>query len=153
MKFESIGEVIEFAKEGEQEAAEFYEEVSKQEAFSGSRELLEGFAKEEKKHYDMLDNIGKSKEVVSDYKFEWIKDLKRSNYMVDITYEKNMTYPDLLRLAMKREEKALELYNEMAQYAESEDYLNVFKMLCQEEAKHKNILETLYDDFMATQGD
>ena len=39
------------------------------------------------------------------------------------------------------------------QYAESEDYLNVFKMLCQEEAKHKNILETLYDDFMATQGD
>ncbi|MBW1846989.1 MAG: ferritin family protein [Deltaproteobacteria bacterium] len=153
MKFESIAEVIEFAKEKEQDAADFYEEVSKLEVFSGSRELLEGFAKEERKHYDLLDSIGKNNETLSDYKFEWVHDLKRSNYMVDITYEKGMTYPDLLRLAMKREEKALKLYNEMAQQMEHEDYLNMFKMLSQEEAKHKNILETLYDDYMAGQGD
>ena len=105
MRFESINEIIDFAKEKEQEAADFYEEVSKLEVFSGSRELLEGFAKEERKHYDMLDNIGKNKEELSNYTFKWIKDLKRSNYMVDITYEKGMLYPDLLRLAMKREER------------------------------------------------
>lgn len=153
MSFESIEAIIDFAKEKELEAADFYDDVSKQEAFSGARELLEGFAKEERKHYDLLQNIGNNKEVLSDYKFEWIKDLKRSNYMVDINYEKGMTYPDLLRLAMKREEKALALYNEMAEYTKNEDYLNVFKMLCQEEAKHKNVLETMYDDFMAAQGD
>jgi len=34
-----------------------------------------------------------------------------------------------------------------------EDFANVFKLLCQEEAKHKQILETIYDDFMAEQGD
>ncbi|MBW2364465.1 MAG: rubrerythrin, partial [Deltaproteobacteria bacterium] len=56
MKFESIAEVIEFAKEKEQDAADFYEEISKLEVFSGSRELLEGFAKEERKHYDLLDS-------------------------------------------------------------------------------------------------
>jgi rubrerythrin len=153
MKFESIEEVIEFAKEKELEAADFYDEVSKEEPFSGAKELLEGFANEERKHYDMLDNIGKNNELLSGYKFEWVKDLKRSNFMVDLTYEKGMTYPDLLRLAMKREEKALALYNEMGQYTENEDYLNVFKMLCQEEAKHKNVLETMYDDYMLTQGD
>jgi rubrerythrin len=153
MKFESIDDIIEFAKEKEQEAADFYEEVSKLEVFSGSKKLLEGFAKEEKKHYDLLDSIGKNKEVLSGYTFEWVHDLKRSNYMVDITYEKGMTYPDLLRLAMKREEKALKLYNEMAQKTGNEDYLNTFKMLSQEEAKHKNFLETLYDDYMASQGD
>ncbi|MBW2178156.1 MAG: rubrerythrin, partial [Deltaproteobacteria bacterium] len=37
--------------------------------------------------------------------------------------------------------------------ADKEDFVNVFKMLCQEEAKHKQILETIYDDFMAEQGD
>jgi len=153
MKFESIDDIIEFAKEKEQEAADFYEEVSKLEVFSGSKKLLEGFAKEEMKHYDLLDTIGKNKEALSGYTFEWIHDLKRSNYLVDITYEKGMTYPDLLRLAMKREEKALKLYNEIAQQTENEDYLNTFKMLSQEEAKHKNFLETLYDDFMAAQGD
>jgi len=153
MRFESIEEIIEFAKEKEEEAANFYEMVSKQEVFTGSRELLEGFAREERKHYDMLDSIGKNKEVLKNYTFKWIKDLKRSDYMVDAVYEKGMTYPDLLRLAMKREEKALKLYNELAQYTENEDYLKVFKMLSQEEAKHKNVLETMYDDFMAAQGD
>jgi len=153
MKFESIGEIIEFAKEKEEEAANFYEMVSKQEVFSGSLALLEGFAKEERKHYGMLDNIGKNKEALANYTFKWITDLKRSDFMVDIVYEKGMTYPDLLRLAMKREEKSLKLYNEMAQYTDEKGYLKVFKILAQEEAKHKNALEMMYDDFMARQGD
>ena len=54
---------------------------------------------------------------------------------------------------MSREEKALLLYNELAEKADKPDFVNVFKMLCQEEAKHKQILETIYDDFMAEQGD
>jgi len=29
----------------------------------------------------------------------------------------------------------------------------LFRMLAQEEAKHKLALETIYDDFMASQGD
>ena len=73
--------------------------------------------------------------------------------MVDIEYESDMSYPDMLRLAMKREEKALQLYNEFLSKAEKEDVKNIFKMLCQEEAKHKQKLETLYDDYMAKMGD
>ena len=73
--------------------------------------------------------------------------------MVDVEYEPGMHYTDILRLAMKREEKALLLYNELAEKADKPDFVNVFKMLCQEEAKHKQILETIYDDFMAEQGD
>ena len=58
-----------------------------------------------------------------------------------------------LRLAMKREEKALRLYNELAQKTDDEACIQVFKLLSQEEAKHKQFLETMYDDFMAAQGD
>jgi rubrerythrin len=54
---------------------------------------------------------------------------------------------------MKREEKALQLYNELVVKADDEGTKKIFKMLCQEEAKHKNILETIYDDHMALQGD
>ena len=153
MNFKSIDEIIEFAKEKETEAADFYDEISKLESFSGSKDLLESFAKEERKHYDMLDNIGQNKEILKNYKFEWIRDLKRSDYLIDIKYQEGMTYRDLLRLAMKREEKALSLYNKISEYTENPDYLKLFKMLCQEEAKHKKALETLYDDFMAAQGD
>ena len=34
-----------------------------------------------------------------------------------------------------------------------DDFIKLFKLLAQEEAKHKQTLETLYDDFMAEQGD
>jgi rubrerythrin len=73
--------------------------------------------------------------------------------MVDIEYEKGMHYTDILRLAMKREEKALKLYNELQTKTQDEAYLKLFKILAQEEAKHKRVLETMYDDYMAEQGD
>ena len=72
---------------------------------------------------------------------------------MDMDVPEDMSYADLLRLAMKREEKALKLYNELLEKAEKEELKNVFKMLCQEEAKHKLALETMYDDYMAEQGD
>jgi rubrerythrin len=90
---------------------------------------------------------------MGDYSFKWIPDMKRSEYTVDLAYEKGMPYNDVLMLAIKREEKALKLYNELAEKTDHEDLVKVFRMLCQEEAKHKLALETLYDDFMAEQGD
>ena len=153
MSFTSFEEIIRFAKDKEKEAADFYSDLAKNTIFSGARETLEGFAGEEQKHFELLDNLGKEKKDLAQYKFAWIPDLKRSDYLVDMDDPKDMGYTDLLRLAMKREEKSLALYNELLVKAENEDLKNVFKMLCQEEAKHKLALETLYDDYMAEQGD
>ena len=89
---------------------------------------------------------------LDDYKFKWITDIKRSDYAVDVKYSKGMNYSDLLMLAMKQEEKALALYNKLLEEAHTDDSKKLFKMLCQEEAKHKLSLETLYDDYMARMG-
>ena len=153
MSFKSFEEIIQFAMGTEKEAVDFYSGLAKNAIFSGAKETLEEFAEEEQKHYDMLENLGKGEQPLGDYKFEWIPDIKRSNYLVDVDDPKDMGYAELLRLAMKREEKALKLYNELLEKAEKEEIKNVFKMLCQEEAKHKLALETLYDDYMAEQGD
>ena len=64
-----------------------------------------------------------------------------------------MAYHELLMLAMKREEKALALYNELLAKVDTPESQKIFKMLCQEEAKHKLALETMYDDYMAEMGD
>lgn len=153
MNFESIEDIIAYATEREIEAAEFYEELSRKEEFSGSKAMLEDFAKEERKHQALLENFSSDKEKISTYQYKWIADMKRSDYIVDITYEKGMHYTDLLRLAMKREEKALKLYNDLMQKTDNADFVKLFKILTQEEAKHKQILETMYDDYMADQGD
>jgi len=153
MSFESYEEIVRFAIEREKEAAEFYTECAEKESFAGAKKSLEGMAKEERKHQQLLENLDENRDALKDYKYEWIPDIKRSNYMTELTYEKGMSYVDILRLAMKREEKALALYNELLRKAEKDSHKNVFKMLCQEEAKHKLFLETLYDDYMAEQGD
>lgn len=153
MKFESFEEIISFAIEKENEAAAFYEDAAQKEPFSGVKDALQEMAGEEKKHASMLENIGQNQEVLEGYEFKWIPDIKRSDYMVDMVYEPGMHYSDLLKLAMKREEKALAMYNELQNRADNETQAKLFKVLCQEEAKHKLFLEKLYDDYMAEQGD
>jgi rubrerythrin len=153
MDFESIKDVIRFAIEKEEEAVAFYTEASRQESYSGAKDLFEDFAQEEVKHRTLLEGFLKGEKAVSDYRFEWIPDMKRSDYIVGVKYEKGMSYPEILRLAMKREEGSLALYNLLAKKTEDDSLVKVFKMLSQEEAKHKLALETLYDDFMAAQGD
>lgn len=151
MRFETFDEIMDFAIEKEKEAAAFYEETSKMEKFSGAREILESFAKEERKHQSMIENF--SKENVQHYTIEKIPDLKRSDYLVDIEYEPGMAYPDLLRLAMKREEKSFKFYTDFSEGADIEDHKKLFQVLAQEEAKHKLRLETMLDDYLAELGD
>jgi rubrerythrin len=153
MDFESFEEIIRFAIEKEKEAAAFYKEASLQEAYSGVKEMFEEFAQEEVKHRTLLEEFLKGERAISDYRFEWIPDMKRSDYIVGVKYEKGMSYPEILRLAMKREEGSLALYNHLAEKTEDRDLAKTFQILRQEESKHKLALETLYDDFMAEQGD
>lgn len=153
MNFESIEEILEFAIEKEKEAAVFYDEVAQQEIFSGAKKTFQEFAAEERKHQALLEDFESNKLKIKTYKLKWIPDMKRSDYMVEMKYEKGMHFADIVRLAMKREEKALALYNELQKKTDVEDYIRLFKILAQEEAKHKQFLETMYDDFMAEQGD
>lgn len=154
MNFNSVDEIIAYALEKEEEAVAFYKEISRNESLASVKQTFETFAQEEKKHVRMLQDLGRDKSKIAEYQFEWIPDMKRSDYMVDVTYEKGMHYTEILRLAMKREEKSLQLYNELtAKAASKPEFVRVFKILSQEEAKHKNILETIYDDYMAEQGD
>jgi rubrerythrin len=155
MKFENLEAIVDFAIEKEQEAAEFYSKLSKQESFAGSSKMFEEFSDEERKHQKLLEAF-KTKGVtksMQDYQLKWITDIKRSDYVVDLEFQPGMPYNEILMLAMKREEKALKLYNDFQVQADTEDGKTLFKILCQEEAKHKLSLETMYDDYMAQMGD
>ena len=156
MDFKNLETLIAFAIEKEKEAANFYEENSASEMMAGKRQMLREFAAEERKHQKLLEDFlatGSIAENLDGYRFEWISDIKRSDYVDPVAYKPGMAYNELLMLAMKREEAALKLYNELLDKADSEAAQKLFKMLCQEEAKHKLALETMYDDYMAQMGD
>jgi len=156
MEFQNYQAIIDFAVEKEIEAASFYEQAAANESREETRQMFLDFAKEEQKHRYLLQNLdctGECALVTQNYKFKWIGDLKRSDMMVEIAWHNGMSYRDVLLLAMKREEKALKLYNELYRQSETEIARNIFKILCQEEAQHKLGLEKLFDEFMAEMGD
>lgn len=151
MNFETFEDIMEYAINKEKEAQKFYNEAAEQESFSGSKELFKGFALEERGHQKMLENF--SKENLEYFKEKKIPDLKRSDYTVDMEYKPGMPYDDILRLAAKREEKALKFYTDFGEKAELESHKKLFKILAQEESKHKLKLETLLDEYIAGMGD
>lgn len=155
MDFKNLEALIRFAIEKEKEAADFYESNSESETMSGKKQMLKEFAAEERKHQRMLEDYLATgvAQKLDEYRFEWITDIKRSDYVDAVEYRPGMAYNELLLLAMKREEAALKLYNQLLEKSEDEDAKKLFKMLCQEEAKHKLALETMYDDYMAEMGD
>jgi rubrerythrin len=152
MKFESFEDVVKYAMEKEKEAAEFYEKAKDEETMSGMKQALEEFAIEEKKHYAMLEDIANNKEKIESYNLTPVTDLKISDYMTEIEYKPGMLYPDLLVVAMKREEQAFKFYSSLVEGVETEELQKVFKILANEEAKHKNFLETQYDNYLKSQG-
>ncbi len=153
MSFQSIDEIIDFAIANEKEAVAFYTELSEQETFKSAKQTFLEFAQEEAKHQKLLEDFRQNKEKLASYDYKWIPDIKRSDYMTDIEYQSGMPYEDILLIAMKREEKSLALYNELASKTDDDACIQLFKMLSQEEAKHKLKLETIFDDIRAAQGD
>lgn len=151
MKFGSVDEVLNFAIDREKEAVEFYAKLAKEATRTALKQTFESFSKEETKHVDMLSDIAGHKDKIDSYQFKEITDLKISDYMIERDYEEGMPMPEILKLAMKKEEKAVKLYGDLADQTDHADATKVFEILVQEEKKHKLALETMYDDYLAEQ--
>ncbi|THB81823.1 MAG: rubrerythrin [Desulfobacteraceae bacterium] len=149
MNFGSVDEILQFAVDREKEAVEFYTGLSEKETFSAAKETFINFAKEEQKHVDLISDIKGNQDKIDSYELKEITDLKISDYMVEKEYEPGMIMSDILRIAMKKEEAAVKLYNELASQSGDAQVEKVFKMLAQEEAQHKLFLESMYDDYLA----
>ena len=90
MEFKTLDDILDFAIGKEMEAEQFYLSLCDEETLSGNRQTFRDFAKEEQKHVKLLQSLktGGIVEGVEDYQFKWIKDIKRSDLLLDIEYKK-----------------------------------------------------------------
>jgi rubrerythrin len=152
MNFKAIDEILDFAIDKEKEAVTFYNELSKKESIAALTRTFKELAQEEAKHVKLLANISKNKKGIDSYELKKVTDLKISDYLVETEYTEGMLMQDILVLAMKREEMAVKLYTNLAMGSVDDEFAKLFKLLAQEEAKHKLTFERLYDDDLAGQG-
>jgi rubrerythrin len=98
----------------------------------------------EKAHKSTLQNI----RYTNDFNIDKVPNLHISEYLTDDIEKLDLNYPNLLVMAMKREEISLRLYSELSVRFADEQIGNLFRKLASEEAKHKLWFETLYDEWL-----
>jgi rubrerythrin len=140
-KFE---EIIQFAIQREIESMNFYDRASKLVKHSGTRDLFLDYMKQEEGHKKKLEGVRVGKIQLG--KIEKIPNLKISDYMVEAELKPDISYGDILRIAMKREERSVKLYTDLNEKNQDETLRSLFTFLIQEESKHKYHIERLYDD-------
>jgi rubrerythrin len=142
--FQSVDGVLDFAIDREQEAVDFYTDLSAKVKRSDMKSLFKQFAEEERGHKVKLQGVKKGKQLVSAER--QILDLQMGDYLVADEPTEDLTYQKALILAMKREKVSFKLYTDLAASAPSVDLRNTFSTLAQEEAKHKLRFEVEYDN-------
>lgn len=144
MDEKTFHEIVEFALQKEIEAVDFYTRASGVVKHSGTKALFLDFAKQEEGHKRLLENLSMEKVVHAN--IEKIPNLRISDYLVDTDFRPDISYADILRIAMKREEHSIKLYNDLKPLNGDEALNKIFNFLIQEETKHKYALEKIYDD-------
>jgi rubrerythrin len=144
MDEKKLEEIIRFAIDKENKSYNFYTDAAKVAKYSGAKDLFSDLAQQEVGHRKLLEKLDMEK--IAQAKIEKVPDLKISDYMVDAEFNPNMSYADILRKAMKMEERALKLYNDMKEENKDANLVKLFSFLANEEAKHKLRLEKIYDD-------
>jgi rubrerythrin len=137
-------EIVDFAIEKEQEAVDAYTAASEMVRRPNVKEMLLDLAKQEEGHRRKLEGIEPGK--VDGAHIESVPDLKIADYTDNVEITSGMDYQDVLIVAMKREEKAHNLYAALASNTSDEGLKKLFELLAQEEARHKLALEKEYDD-------
>ena len=144
MDEKKFGEMIQFAIQREIESMDFYDRASKRVKHSGTKDLFLDFMKQEEGHKKKLEAVRVGKIELG--KIEKIPNLKISDYMVEAELKPDISYGDILRIAMKREERSVKLYTDLNKKNQNETLRSLFTFLIQEESKHKYYIEKLYDD-------
>ncbi len=150
LNFESVDAALDFAIEKEQEAYDFYTELSKKLEHDAIQQVFREFAVEEMRHRDLIADIKEGKRKLEiDPK---VKDLKITDYFMEVEASAEMNYQDALQFAIQRERGSIELYSHLADTSSASEIISLFESLVQEETKHKMRLEEIYDDNFLKEG-
>ncbi len=137
-------EIIEFAIRSEVEAKEYYQQVAAKTSNDMVKKLFLEFAEEEVKHEQLLTGILNNNEATVNFKKT--QDYKLSETIPDPDMSGRVTMADIIAVAMKREERAMNMYLNLAKDSASDTIKDLFSGLADMERGHKVKLEQAYTD-------
>ena len=143
MKLDSLDEILRFAIRKEADAAVFYK-MAAERSNPGVKKTFKELAKMEEGHKKQLEDFDVKK--IDQMKLKKTRGLGISEMLKDVPYSSDMSFADLLRMAIKQEEKSQKLYTSTANISPEPSLKKLLLVLAQEESTHKEKLEKIYDD-------
>lgn len=143
MEPKTFKDIVNFAIEREEEAIKAYGEMIEMAEAPGIKNLLGELQEEERKHKKLLLDLTEKR--IEALKIEDVIDLKISDYLVEEPPSEEMNFQDLLILAAKKEQKAVDLYSSLRDGAKEEEVKKLFDFLVMQEKSHKLKLEKEYE--------
>ena len=142
MKNEDFKKILLNAIDREVNSYAFYTALSEKVKDSALKTTFRELAQEETMHRKTLQEYlsGGKKEL----KFDEVKDYKLSQIIDSPSPSSDMKPLDGLKLAIKKEEEAMEMYDSLAQASTDSDQKKIFGELAKMERGHKARLEDLY---------
>jgi rubrerythrin len=157
--FKSFEEVVAFAIGRESQAADFYQISATKSEKPATKSMFNELAAEEMKHKNLLEKL--TSEQLKNFKPSKIENLGLSSIIQDAQFSPDMEYPAALRMAIKKEEEAIQLYSALAEQSglgglndtpecgntgDKDQIKQLFDFLVEQEKQHKNQLEAEYND-------
>ncbi len=140
---DSLDEILRFAIRKEADAAAFYK-MAAERSNPGVKKTFKELAKMEEGHKKKLEEFDVKK--IEKMELKKTRGLGISEMLEDVPYSSDMSYADLLRMAIKQEERSEKLYTSTAKISPDPSLKKLLLVLAQEESTHKERLEKIYDD-------
>ncbi len=150
MKLKSVDEILEFAIQKEEGAAQFYTDLAEHMENRHVSRMFRDFAEEELGHKEKLLGIRSGGQLSA--AAEKIQNLGIADYAVEVEPSPGMDYQQALMLAMNEEKAAFRMYTALADATDDADLRATLLGLAQDEAKHKLRFEIEYDEYILTEG-
>jgi rubrerythrin len=144
----SLEQALQTAIVREAAAYELYKSTAQLVAPGPAREMLLDLAAQEQGHRVRLEHVLARGvfERLTLAQQERVVDLKITDYLVTAPLSADATLQDILIVAGQREAGSHALYSVLAQVAEDDQTRSLFEFLANEELRHKQTVEKLYDE-------
>jgi len=145
--------IFDFAMKMELDGKEYYEKLAAETAVGGLKTIFTSLAADEQKHYETILAIktGTDRIMTDSTVLE-----KAKNLFAELTADKNIVDAlksslDGYQHARKLEADSVRLYEDMAKKEDNPETVKLLLRIANEEKKHFNILDNLYDFTLAPQ--
>ena len=143
-----VEDILQKAIRTEEDSYKIYQKALRVVQSESIKELLEELAADEREHRKKLKEMldpEKRTEIIEKSQQEKVIDLKLGDYLTPREVHPNATLQDILTVAIHREKDTHKFYKAMAGITEGE-IKTLFEFLANEEIKHKQKIEAIYDD-------